>query len=46
MYNCTNIDDVVYKNVMPSFMEFGPYIYQESDSYKDLTWTTRRNNLT
>ena len=46
MYNCTNVWDVVFQNAMPSFMEFGPYVYQESDTYTDLTWTTRVNNLT
>jgi len=46
MYNCTNVWDVVFKNQMPSFMEFGPYIYQESDTYTDLNWTNRKNNLT
>ena len=46
MYNCTNVWDVVFQNAMPSFMEFGPYVYQESDTYTDLTWITRINNLT
>jgi hypothetical protein len=27
-------------------MEFGPYEYQEYDTYTNLNWTTRKNNLT
>ena len=27
-------------------MEFGPITYQEYDSYTDLEWVTRANNLT
>ena len=30
MYNCTNINDVVYHNAQPMFMEFGPYNYPEA----------------
>lgn len=37
-YNCTNALDVTYKNAKPEFMEFGPYIYRESDTYSDLVW--------
>jgi len=29
MYNCTNIEEVIYKNMAPMFMEFGPYSYPE-----------------
>ena len=27
-------------------MEFGPYIYREYDTYTDLVWTKRMDNLT
>jgi len=29
---------VIYKNVKPQFMEFGPYIYRESDIYSNLSY--------
>ena len=37
-YNCTNAWDVTYKNAKPEFMEFGPYVYRESDTYSDLVY--------
>jgi hypothetical protein len=30
---------VLFKNAKPEFMEFGPYIYQETDTLDDLVWT-------
>ena len=42
-YNCTNVKDVIYKNVKPDFMEFGPYIYRESDTYSDLDYRNLDN---
>ncbi len=35
--------DVTYKNVKPEFMEFGPYVYRESDIYNDLDYSTLDN---
>jgi hypothetical protein len=29
---------VVYRNVKPQFMEYGPYVYREGDNYTDLVW--------
>lgn len=43
MYNVTNFDDVVFRNAKPEFMEFGPYIYQEYDTYDNLTYTQLPN---
>jgi len=34
---------VVYKNLKPQFMEFGPYIYRESDTYSDLVYEGLEN---
>mmetsp|Transcript_6498 Transcript_6498/g.4614 ORF Transcript_6498/g.4614 Transcript_6498/m.4614 type:complete len:122 (+) Transcript_6498:259-624(+) len=38
MYNCTNIDDVIYKGESPEYQEFGPYTYREWDSMTDITY--------
>ena len=38
LYNCTNLQDVIFKGNAPEFMEFGPYIYRESDEYADVTY--------
>lgn len=46
MYNCTNIWDVVFSNVAPSFMEYGPFVYQEYDEYTEQVYTTATNTLT
>ena len=27
LYNCTNLEDVIYFNQAPEFMEVGPFIY-------------------
>jgi len=32
-YNCTNIDDVIYKGSKPIVEEFGPVYYREHDTY-------------
>ena len=34
---------VVYSNKKPEFMEFGPYIYRESDIYDDLVYSGLEN---
>lgn len=34
---------MIYKNVKPEFMEFGPYIYRESDTYSNLTYEPLEN---
>jgi len=43
LYNCTNFEDVVFKDAAPEFMEFGPYIYREYDTYDNLTWDSVHN---
>jgi len=37
---------VVYKNAAPTFTQYGPFQYQENDSYNALEWTQRNNNAT
>ena len=37
-YNCTNAEDVVYKNHKPAYREYGPYVYREWDNYTDLVY--------
>jgi len=44
-YNCTNAMAVTYTNAKPEFMEFGPYVYRESDSYDDLVYGTMDNTI-
>ena len=36
MYNCTNIEKVIFNGEKPEFMEFGPYIYTEYDDYNGI----------
>ena len=31
--------DVIYSNAQPKFKEFGPFVYKESDTYANLTYT-------
>ena len=31
LFNCTNYDDVVFKNAAPVLQQFGPYTTQEQD---------------
>ena len=45
MYNCTNAWEVTYKNAKPEFMEFGPYIYRETDTYSDLVYQDLDNTI-
>ena len=44
-YNCTNPEDVTYKNAKPEFMEYGPYTYREFDTYNDLVYKDLQNEL-
>ena len=44
-YNCTNPEDVTYKNAKPEFMEYGPYKYREHDTYNELVYTDLRNEI-
>ena len=44
-YNCTNPEDVTYKNAKPEFMEYGPYKYREFDTYNELVYTDLRNEI-
>ena len=39
-YNCTNMMEVVYTNAKPTFQEFGPYVYLESNDYTDMSYTS------
>jgi hypothetical protein len=34
VYNCTNVDDVIYRGAIPEVVEIGPFMYKEID-----TWT-------
>ena len=38
LYNCTNLDDVIFRNQRPEFKEFGPFLYQEYDTFTDNVW--------
>lgn len=38
VYNCTNVEDVVFKNAKPNFTELGPIVYKESDTYENVTY--------
>ena len=31
--------DVIYSNAQPTFKEFGPFVYKETDTYADLDYT-------
>jgi hypothetical protein len=42
-YNCTNYEDVLFKNAAPKFKEFGPYTYREYDTFDNLTWANNTN---
>jgi ABC-type transport system involved in Fe-S cluster assembly fused permease/ATPase subunit len=37
---------VVYQGATPKFTQQGPYVYQESNSFTDIEWTTRTDNQT
>lgn len=37
---------VLFKNAKPEYMEFGPYIYQETDTLDDLVWTKLQSPVT
>ena len=44
-YNVTNPLEVTYKNAKPEFMEYGPYIYREFDTYNDLVYENLDNEI-
>ena len=37
-FSCINYDEVIYKGEKPIFEEYGPYIYQEFDTFTNITY--------
>ena len=38
VYNCTNIEDVIFRNAKPNYTELGPFTYKEIDTYQNITY--------
>lgn len=38
LYSCTNNEDVLFQGAVPITEEYGPFVYQEFDTYENKKW--------
>ena len=38
LYNCTNVEDVMFQGAKPVYKEIGPFKYKEVNQYSDLVY--------